>query len=248
MRSRRQWNLSAKFMTTILTTSGTIKKIFSLEQLTIDLHALEEKIIDREISDVDLALKVRETIESFSLELHTIHRIRESLSHGILKDRLLAKQNLFQGKRDLASNYLRLEAIVPHPSVGALIEIWPLAHRSPIHAHGGSVGVIKILYGKILIEFFTQLETHDQSRKKIEPKPFGEMIFHEGQATFLTSEINAIHRLNQIASDSDFSVSLQIYMRGKQKEFPYLDKNLTVQSLVPKVDLDYDDTRTLLSI
>jgi hypothetical protein len=133
---------------------------------------------------------------------------------------------------------------VPHPHIGALIEIWPLAHRSPIHAHGGSVGVIKILYGKILMEFFAQLE----SKNKIEPTPFGEMIFHEGQATFLTSEINAIHRLNQIASDSDFSVSLQIYMRGKQKEFPYLDKNLQIQTVIPKTDLDYDDTRTLLSI
>jgi len=231
-------------MTTILTTSGTIKKIFSLEQLTTDLHALEEKILDNQISDIDLALKVRETIESFSLELHTIHRIRESLNQGVLKDRLLSKQNLFQGKRDLASNYLRLEAIVPNKHIGALIEIWPLAHRSPIHAHGGSVGVIKILYGKILMEFFAHLE----SKNQVEPKPFGEMIFHEGQATFLTSEINAIHRLNQIASDSDFSVSLQVYLRGKQKEFPYLDKNLKIQTVIPKADLDYDDTRALLSI
>lgn len=231
-------------MTTILTTSGTIKKIFSLEQLTTDLHGLEEKIVNHEISDIDLALKAKETIESFSLELHTIHRIRESLDRGVLKDRLLNKQKLFQGKRDLASNYLRLEAIMPHPQIGALIEIWPLAHRSPIHAHGGSVGVIKILYGKILMEFFAQLE----SKNQVEPKPFGEMIFHEGQATFLTSEINAVHRLNQIASDSDFSVSLQIYMRGKQREFPYLDKNLKIQTVIPKADLDYDDTRTLLSI
>jgi len=242
--SRHLWNLLANLMTTILTTPSTTKKIFSLEQLTADLHALEEKVTDGHVSDIDLALKVKEAVENFSLELHTIHRIRESLSQGILKNRLLAKQSLFQGQRDLASNYLRLEAILPHAQIGALIEIWPLAHRSPIHAHGGSVGVIKILYGKILMEFFAQLESKDQA----EPKPFGEMIFHEGQATFLTSEINAIHRLNQIASDSDFSVSLQIYTRGKQKEFPYLDKNLKIQTVIPKADLDYDDTRTLLSI
>jgi hypothetical protein len=231
-------------MQTAVVNQNAAQKIFSLEQLSFDLHDLQETILNQSISDIDLALKVKSTIESFSLELHTIHRIRESLNQGLLKERLMAKQNLFQGKRDLASNYLRLEAIVPHPHIGALIEIWPLAHRSPIHAHGGSVGVIKILYGKILMEFFAQLE----SKNKIEPTPFGEMIFHEGQATFLTSEINAIHRLNQIASDSDFSVSLQIYMRGKQKEFPYLDKNLQIQTVIPKTDLDYDDTRTLLSI
>ncbi len=226
------------------TTASAVKKIFSLEQLSTDLHVLQEDVLNKNLNDVDLALKVKNSIENFSLELHTIHRIRESLNQGVLKDRLLAKQNLFQEERDLASNYLRLEAIVPHSHIGALIEIWPLAHRSPIHAHGGSVGVIKILYGKILVEFFAALE----SKNQIEPKPFSEMIFHEGQSTFLTSEINAVHRLTQISSDSDFSVSLQIYMRGQQKEFPYLDKNLKIQTVIPKADLDYDDTRTLLSI
>ena len=40
------------------------------------------------------------------------------------------------------------------------------------------------------MEFFAQIESAEKSNKKTEPKPFGEMIFHEGQATFLTSEIN----------------------------------------------------------
>ncbi len=77
---------------------------------------------------------------------------------------------ILNGKKSLAgskTSYIR--STFEHKSGNSpghpfVLEIWPKGHSSPIHNHGETTAIIKVLHGEIYSEFFNPLA--EKSREK----------------------------------------------------------------------------------
>ena len=122
------------------------------------------------------------------------------------------------------------------PGIPYVMEIWPSGHYSPIHNHGGSSAIIRVLHGAIQVSLFPYLGDKDVF-------PFARSTFQTGDVTWISPTLNQVHQLKNLDTKTT-CITIQCYMYEKQDTthydyFDYLDENYTTQQFEPNSDMDF---------
>jgi len=140
-------------------------------------------------------------------------------------------------KPNLAETYLRItlgQNNGESPGIPYVMEIWPSGHYSPVHNHGGSDAVIRVLHGSIQVSLFPYLA-------ESEP-PFAVTSFKEGDVTWISPTLNQIHQLKNV--DKKACVTIQCYMYEAEDTahydyFDYIDDAGKIDPYEPDSDMDF---------
>jgi predicted metal-dependent enzyme (double-stranded beta helix superfamily) len=151
-------------------------------------------------------------------------------------ERLKAKANEF-GKPNPEETYLRItlgENNGESPGIPYVMEIWPPGHFSPIHNHGGSSAIIRVLSGAINVSLFAFLGA---------AAPFAEASFKKDDVTWINPALNQVHQLKNL-STGESCITIQCYMyeisdTKHYDYFDYLDTDNSVQKFEPDSDMDF---------
>ena len=150
-------------------------------------------------------------------------------------ERLKAKANEF-GKPNPEETYLRItlgENNGESPGVPYVMEIWPPGHYSPIHNHGGSSAVIRVLNGAINVSLFPFLGAANA---------FAQASFKKEDVTWISPGLNQVHQLKNIGYETCITIQCYMYETSDTKHydyFDYLDMDYKVQKFEPDSDMDF---------
>ncbi|KAF8960766.1 hypothetical protein BDZ97DRAFT_1760419 [Flammula alnicola] len=99
------------------------------------------------------------------------------------------------------------------PGIPYVLEIWPSGHSSPIHDHGDSFAVIKVLHGKIHAYYFDGLE-------KPGPNQQGSpALLMKDDVTWISNNNYQVH---QLKNESDqLCCTIQCYQYGPSDKIHY---------------------------
>ncbi len=150
---------------------------------------------------------------------------------------LKAKSTTFGPEPNLAETYLRITLNQNNgesPGIPYVMEIWPAGHYSPVHNHGGSHAVIRVLHGGIHVRLFPYLGA--------DAEPFGTADFAKGQITWISPVLNQVHQLKNLGKQT--CITIQCYMYdGEDSEhhdyFDYLDAAGKIQEFEPDSDMEF---------
>lgn len=118
------------------------------------------------------------------------------------------------------------------PGIPYVMEIWPSGKYSPIHNHGGSEAIIKVLHGEINVKLFATLKkaTPDSenlllaTNEAYEPEHFKTCNFGLNQVTYITPWLNQIHQLkNNNTVDACITIQCYGYPENSDVHYEYFD-------------------------
>ncbi len=146
---------------------------------------------------------------------------------------LKAKSHEF-GPNNPMETYLRItlnENNGESPGIPYVMEIWPAGHYSPVHNHGGSHAIIRVLHGSIHVRLFSFLGGES----------FGSADFHRGEITWLSPTLNQIHQLENRGTEACITIQCYMYDGEDSKHYDYFDylEGDTVQQFEPNSDMDF---------
>jgi predicted metal-dependent enzyme (double-stranded beta helix superfamily) len=156
-------------------------------------------------------------------------------------ERLKQKATEFnKDKPDYNETYLRItlgENNGESPGIPYVMEIWPPGHYSPIHNHGSSSAVIRVLNGSINVSMFPYL-----SADVVEP--FAKADFKKDDVTWISPTLNQIHQLKNLEGNKDTCITIQCYMYENHDKthydyFDYLDADGKTQQYEPDSDMGF---------
>lgn len=158
-------------------------------------------------------------------------------------ERLKQKASEF-GKPEPLETYLRItlgENNGESPGVPYVLEIWPPGHFSPVHNHGGSSAVIRVLNGTINVSLFPFLGAAEA---------FAQASFKKEDVTWISPALNQVHQLKNL-STSDTCITIQCYMYETSDTkhydyFDYLDADNAVQKFEPDSDMGFLSFKALM--
>ena len=90
------------------------------------------------------------------------------------------------------------------PGIPFVLEIWPSGCKSPIHNHGGSCAIIKVLFGRIQIRIYNKA-TNPPSKME----PLLKFDAKQGDFTWMDENWYQAHQL--INTTNDFCATIQSY-------------------------------------
>jgi len=143
-------------------------------------------------------------------------------------------------KPNYKETYLRITLGVNNgesPGIPYVMEIWPVGHFSPVHNHGGSTAIIRVLHGSINVSLFPFLGDGTV-------EPFAKADFSVGNITWISSTLNQVHQLTNLETNTDTCITIQCYMYESSDTlhydyFDYLDGNDTKQQFEPDSDMEF---------
>ena len=159
------------------------------------------------------------------------------------------KQKEREGK---LGGYLRMplqETRMTGPGQEMVLEIWLKGGASPIHHHGDSAAIIKVLHGTIQAEWFNPLSQLSQDNEA----PIRIETLRQGNYTWMLSDIYQTHRLRNAEPDT-VSITLQAYgyednLAERLDYFGYLDaskpSNRSVQRYYPEIDMLFENLKDI---
>ncbi|KAJ7117194.1 RmlC-like cupin domain-containing protein [Mycena crocata] len=153
---------------------------------------------------------------------------------GCLGHKLLEKK---AGEFGWDGTYLRITLGLSKgnsPGVPYVLEIWPSGHHSPVHDHGKSFAVIKVLHGSIQCTYF---ETIQEGREPVQLGP--KATFQESAVTWLGDETYQVHQLRNISEDVCCTIQCYQYDDSNdehQHYFRYVDQACEVKPFEPNSD------------
>jgi predicted metal-dependent enzyme (double-stranded beta helix superfamily) len=144
---------------------------------------------------------------------------------------------------NILETYLRItlsENNGESPGIPYVMEIWPVGHYSPIHNHGGSSAVVRVLNGKINVKLYPFLCYDDKDGIE----PFKEVQVTQDEVTWISPTLNQIHQLHNLESNKDTCITIQCYMYESEDVkhydyFDYLDNKGKKQNYEPDSDMDF---------
>ena len=157
-------------------------------------------------------------------------------------ERLKQKASEF-GTYEPLKTYLRItlgENNGESPGVPYVMEIWPAAHYSPIHGHGSSSAVIRVLNGAINVRLFPFLGSADA---------FGTAVFKKDDVTWISPALNQVHQLMNQGSSTCITIQCYMYETSDTKHydyFDYLDADEVVQKFEPDSDMDFISFKAMM--
>ena len=122
------------------------------------------------------------------------------------------------------------------PGIPYVMEIWPSGHYSPIHNHGGSEAIIRVLHGSINVSLYPFLCNEEIK--------FSEANFSKGDITWISPTLNQTHKLRNI--DNNVCITIQCYMYDNDDiihydYFDYLDIDNNILHYEPDSDMEFID-------
>jgi predicted metal-dependent enzyme (double-stranded beta helix superfamily) len=150
-------------------------------------------------------------------------------------ERLKEKANEF-GKPDPEETYLRItlsENNGESPGVPYVMEIWPPGHYSPVHNHGGSSAIIRVMNGAINVSLFPFLGAAEA---------FATAAFKKNDVTWISPSLNQVHQLKNIGTETCITVQCYMYETSDTKHydyFDYIDAENTIQKFEPDSDMEF---------
>jgi hypothetical protein len=126
------------------------------------------------------------------------------------------------------------------PGVPFVMEIWPKDSYSPVHNHGNTVAIIKVLHGSITVSWYGPLA--DEANP--EPSPLATQTFGAGAVTWLTPEMYQTHKLkNPLPDTACITIQSYRYLNNDDihhEYFDYLAPGGGVRRFFePNSDIDY---------
>lgn len=177
---------------------------------------------------------------------HFAQAIKESIDdpQGWCARILKSKADEF-GPSNVKETYLRItlgQNQGESPGIPYVMEIWPAQHFSPIHDHGGSDAVIKVLHGKIWVDMFGFLSPLHQ-------EPFATATFEAGDVTWISPRLNQVHMLhNDDASEPCITIQCYMYAQDNRTHWPYFDyiSQNAIAYFDPSSDCDFVRFKALM--
>jgi hypothetical protein len=127
------------------------------------------------------------------------------------------------------------------PGVPYVMEIWPPGHYSPVHNHGGSSAVIRVLSGTINVSLFPFLGA---------AQAFAQESFKKEDVTWISPALNQVHQLKNLGTiDTCITVQCYMYETSDTKHydyFDYMDADNKVQKFEPDSDMDFLSFKALM--
>jgi hypothetical protein len=150
-------------------------------------------------------------------------------------------------KPNYKETYLRItlgENNGESPGVPYVMEIWPVGHYSPIHNHGGSNAIIRVLNGSINVSLFPFL-SGDYA------EPFAVANFEKEDITWISPTLNQVHQLKNLETNKDTCITIQCYMYETDDSkhydyFDYLDTIGTQHPFEPNSDMDFIEFKKII--
>ena len=171
--------------------------------------------------------------------------IRYSLKgpNGILYKKLVSKTGEFGS---FEQTYLRVtlgKERGSSPGIPYVLEIWPMGHGSPIHNHGNSYAMIKVLHGGLTIKVFNKHTDHPQAW------PLQKFDVKKGDVTWISPNWFQTHQLWNYTAD--YCATIQCYQYGSNDltEWPYFDyvaDTAVIDEFLPDSDFTFHEMQRLV--
>ena len=168
--------------------------------------------------------------------------IRHSIESegGILRKKLEEKAGKFGAKNKA---YLRVTLGVSRgnsPGIPYVLEIWPKNHGSPIHSHGNSYAVIKVIHGGLTISIYNK---HVKSEND---KSLLDYDVKQGDVTWISPNWYQTHKLWN--NTSDYCITIQCYQYGDNDchhwpYFSYITSKGMSEDFLPTSDFTFREMR-----
>lgn len=224
------------------------------EEITLDSIAKGEHMFKANLSII--AQKLYDCISGASFQLNTADfpEFVKAIEHSIATpgkwcyNRLKEKSTEFnKEKPNEKETYLRItlgENNGESPGIPYVMEIWPVGHYSPIHNHGSSSAIIRVLNGAINVSLFPFLSGD-------EVEPFGKADFKKEDITWISPGLNQVHQLKNLDTNKDTCITIQCYMYKQDNTthydyFDYIDDNNNTEQYEPDSDMDFVNFKKLM--
>jgi len=162
--------------------------------------------------------------------------------------RLKEKANEFsKDKPNPDETYLRITLNQNNgesPGIPYVMEIWPAGHYSPIHNHGESSAIIRVLHGSIQMELYPFL---CESTSDI--KPFKTTHCEKDAITWISPTLNQIHKLTNVTNDPCITIQCYMYESDNTTHYDYFDyinADGKEQQYTPDSDMDFLQFKELM--
>ena len=165
----------------------------------------------------------------------------------ILHEKLKEKATEFDEKPNADETYLRVTLGMYRgnsPGIPYVLEIWPYKHYSPIHDHGNSYAIIKVVHGSI------NVHVHNKMVKEHDQAPLKKVTISKGDVTWISPNWYQTHRLINDTS-GDYCATIQCYQYGDddQRHWPYFDyvsEQNQIEDFLPNSDFHFIPLREKL--
>jgi hypothetical protein len=149
-------------------------------------------------------------------------------------------------KPNILETYLRITMNTnsgESPGCEFVIEIWSVGHYSPRHSHANSHAIIRVLNGSINVSLYPYLNNNVE--------PFAVANFKKDDIMWISPDLNQIHKLKNLETNSDTCITIQCYIYGENDTihydyFDYLDDNGNIQQYEPESDMDFVSFKKLM--
>ena len=126
------------------------------------------------------------------------------------------------------------------PGIPYVLEIWPKNHGSPIHSHGNSYAVIKVIHGGLTISIYNK---HVKSEND---KSLLDYDVKQGDVTWISPNWYQTHKLWN--NTSDYCVTIQCYQYGDNDchhwpYFSYISSKGMSEDFLPTSDFTFREMR-----
>lgn len=174
-------------------------------------------------------------------------RLSDAITYSINTEGKILYKKLKEKEEKGDFQYLRVTVGLDRgssPGVPFVLEIWPPKTASPIHNHGNTFAVIKVLYGAVNITIYNKTWDGEQSQEEL-------MNFTaiQGDVTWISPNWFQTHKLTN-ESDQLFCATIQCYKYGFDDElmWPYFDylEGKTVKEFLPDSDFEFTQMREAL--
>lgn len=191
--------------------------------------------------------------KQFRLDDDEFPEFSQAIEHSIRTpglwcyETLQAKASDFnKEKPSIQETYLRITLNANNgesPGIPFVMEIWPPTHFSPVHNHGGSHAIIRVLHGSIHVRLYPFL-----SQDTVQP--CAEMDFNTNEVTWITPTLNQVHQLENLDANTT-CITIQCYMYDENNlqhydYFDYLDGHNEIQQFEPDSDMQFTEFKQLM--
>lgn len=137
--------------------------------------------------------------ERFTLESEDFPQFGDAIEESI------AHEDGWCHKVLATKEYLRITLGVDQgesPGIPFVVEVWPPKSSSPIHNHGASNAVIKVLRGQIHVSLFEMLSVEHRV-------PFAEKFFETDDVTWISPRLNQTHSSRTDRDPLEFKATMK---------------------------------------
>ncbi|KAG0043661.1 hypothetical protein BGZ83_011151 [Gryganskiella cystojenkinii] len=184
------------------------------DRITMDMIALNKATVVTSLPDACQILYGNVAGPDIKLDTPDFPDFSAAINYSIMTpgcicyNKLREKANSKEfGNYELEKTYLRI-TLGPNqgdsPGSPYVLEIWPGGHYSPVHDHGDTCAVIKVLHGDIWVELYAALQPGDI-------KPHTEAVFYKDEVTYLTPELYQVHKLVNRNPPGNMTATIQCY-------------------------------------